>query len=185
MTQEKKILKESKNKKTTGSKATARKKTDKPKQVKALKEEIEKLKKNINDLNDKHLRTVAEFDNYKKRKDKEMVALIERANEQLCFSLLPVIDDFERSLNSDTKRKSYKSLKQGIDLIFQKLLIILKQQGVEQIEAEGKPFDPQLHEAILQVEENAKPPNIVVTEVLKGYRFKDKILRYAQVVVNK
>lgn len=182
----KKTVKESKNKKKPRSKTATRKKADNTtKQVKALKEEIEKFQKNLNELNDKYLRTVAEFDNYKKRKDKEFFEIVDRANEQFCSSLLPVIDDFERSLNSDTKRKSYKSLKQGVDLIYQKLLTIFKQQGIEPIEAVGSPFDPRLHEAILQVADEGKQSNVVVEEVLKGYRLKDKVLRYSQVIVNK
>jgi len=182
---DKKDIKESKTNKTAHSKTPARKKTSSTSKIKVLKKEIEKLTKAINELSDKYLRTVAEFDNYKKRKDKQLADIIERANEQFCFELLPVIDDFERSLNSDTKTKSYKSLKQGIELIFQKFITILKKQGIEPIESIGQPFDPELHEAIMQVEDQRKPSNAIVDEALKGYRLKDKVLRHSQVVVNK
>jgi len=176
-----------KNKKTVRSKATAKKKATEVKKVKELKEEVDRLKKDIDKLNDKYLRVVAEFDNYKKRKDKEIQEIFERANEQFCLELLPVIDDFERSLNSEsaTKRKSYKSLKHGIELIFQKFSAILKKQGIEPIDSVGQPFDPELHEAIMQVENKEEPSNLIVDEALKGYRLRDRVLRYSQVVVNK
>lgn len=172
-------------KQSARSKTSKRKKSTRTTQVKQLKQEIEKLRAELADINDKYLRTVAEFDNYKKRRGKEIVDIIERANEQFCLEILPVIDDFERSLNSAATRKSYKSLKQGVELIYQKLISVLKKQGVEPITAVGQNFDPELHEAIMQIEDKEKPSNLVVEEALKGYRLKDKVLRYSQVVVNK
>jgi len=173
-------------KKTTRSGATTTpKKQPRTSKLKELNSEIERLTQELNDLKDKYLRKAAEFDNYKKRKDKEILDILERATDQLCLELLPVIDDFERSLNTETKRKSYKSLREGIELIYKKFLAILKNQGIEPIEAVGQPFDPNLHDAIMQVEDQEKPSNIVVDEALKGYRRKDKVLRHSQVIVNK
>jgi len=177
--------KEVEAKKSTRSKSVAVKKTTRTSKINELNKEIEKLTNELNELKDKYLRTIAEFDNYKKRKDKELLGIIERANEQFCLELLPIIDDFERSLNSETKRKSFKSLKQGIEFIYQKFISVLKKQGIEAIEAIGQQFDPQLHEAVMQVEDTEKPSNTVVDEALKGYRLKKKVLRYSQVVVNK
>lgn len=153
--------------------------------IKELSKEVERLTNELNDLKDKYLRTVAEFDNYKRRRVKEILDIIERANEQFCLELLPVVDDFERSLNSETKSKSYKSLKQGTELIYQKLISVLKKQGIEAIVSIGQQFKPELHEAIMQIEDNEKPSNIVINEALKGYLLKDKVLRYSQVIVNK
>jgi molecular chaperone GrpE len=172
-------------KKTARYKPSSSKKTGRASKVNELKKEIEKLTNEVNGLKDKYLRTVAEFDNFKKRKDRELLDIIERANEQFCLELLPVIDDFERSLNSDMKRKSYKSLKQGIELIYQKLIAVLKKQGIEPIESIGQQFDPELHAAIMQVEDKEKPSNVIIDEALKGYRRREKVLRYSQVVVNK
>ena len=172
-------------KKSARSKTSKRKKTTGTSKIKELNREIQKLKIEQDEIKDKYLRTVAEFDNNKKRRGKEIIDIISRANEQFCLEILPVVDDFERSLNSEGKRKSYKLLKQGIELIYQKLISVLKNQGVEQIDAIGQNFDPVLHEAIMQIEDKQKPSNMVISEALKGYRIKDRVLRYSQVVVNK
>jgi len=180
-TQEGKIDK----KKSVRSKTDKKKKSSSTSTVKDLNKEIEKLKIELSETKDKYLRTVAEFENYKKRRGKEIIDIIDRANEQFCLDMLPIIDDFERSLNSEVKKKSYKSLKRGIELIYQKLMFVLKKQGIEPIAVMGHNFDPMLHEAIMQVEDKQKPSNIVVGEAIKGYRLKEKVLRYSQVVVNK
>ena len=173
------------SKKTKRSKSATLKQAEKTSKVKELTKEIEKLTVELNDFKDKYLRTAAEFENYKKRRGKEISDIIERANEQFCLEILPVIDDFERSLNSEMTKKSYKSLKQGIELIYQKLMAVLQKQGVEPIESIGRPFNPEMHEAIMQMEDKEKQSNVVIEEALKGYRLKDKVLRYSQVVVNK
>ncbi|UCE05868.1 MAG: nucleotide exchange factor GrpE, partial [bacterium] len=79
----------------------------------------------------------------------------------------------------------YKSLKQGVELIYQKVVSLLKKQGIEAIESIGQQFNPEFHSAIMQVEDKEKPSNVIVDEALKGYRLKEKVLRYSQVVVNK
>ena len=146
---------------------------------------IETLTSELNDLKDKYIRTIAEFDNFKKRKEREYYDVIERSNREFCLELLPIVDDFERSLNTGTAKKNYKSLRNGVELIFKKLLSALKKQGVEPIGAMGQLFDPQIHEAIFQVDDKEKPSNHIVEEVTKGYRYKDKVLRFSKVVVNK
>ncbi len=176
---------ESKTQKSTRFKSPKRKSQAGASKIRELNEEKEKLIAELNEVKDKYLRMVAEFDNYKKRRGKETADIIERANEQFCLELLPVIDDFERSLNSATQKKSTKSLKQGVELIYQKMLSVLKRQGVEPIESINQQFNPELHEAIMQIEDKEKAANIVVNEALKGYRLKGKVLRYSQVVVNK
>lgn len=184
MTEATKEQQRSGEKKEALRKQKARSKKSAP-QTSELNMKIEQLTSELNDLKDKYLRAMAEFDNYKKRKERDFVDIIERANRELCLELLPVIDDFERSLNLSSAKKTYKSLRNGIELIYQKFLAILKKQGVEPIEAIGQPFDPQLHEAIFQVADQAKPADSVVAEATKGYRFKDKVLRFSKVVVNK
>ncbi len=170
---------------STRSKAPKVKRLTSTSKIRELTKENEKLITELDEIKDKYLRTVAEFENYKKRRSKEIAEIIKRANEQFCMELLPVIDDFERSLNSGTQRKSNTSFKQGVELIYQKLLSVLKKQGVEPIESINHQFNPELHEAIMQIEDNEKPTNLVVNEALKGYLIKDKVLRYSQVVVNK
>lgn len=177
------VKKEAPKKQKRGSKTSSKKRASKTDE---LNKKIELLTSELDDLKDKYLRTIAEFDNYKKRKERDFNDKIERANRELCLELLPVVDDFERSLNTTgAVKKNYKSLRNGIELIFQKLLSALKKQGVEPIEAIGLAFDPQIHEAIFQVEDKEKPSNIIVDEATRGYRLKDKVLRFSKVVVNK
>ncbi len=161
------------------------KKARRTSKTKELEQEIERLKSEVDDYKDKYLRAVAEFENFKKRRNKEIIEIFDRATEQFCRELLPIVDDFERSLNTEPKRKSYKSLRQGIELIYQKLIATLKKQGVEPINSLGEQFNPELHEAIMQVDDRTQPSNTIVSEALKGYRLKDKVLRHAQVIVNK
>ncbi|HEX9974450.1 MAG TPA: nucleotide exchange factor GrpE [bacterium] len=188
MTEDTKVNKRAGEKKETSVKqkasSTKRAKKSIPK-TNELNAKIELLTSELNDLKDKYLRTIAEFNNFKKRKERDFVDVIERANREFCLELLPVLDDFGRSLNTSTAKKNYKSLRNGIELIFQKLSSALKRQGVEPIEAIGQPFDPQIHEAIFQVVDTEKPSNVVVDEATKGYRYKDKVLRFSKVVVNK
>jgi len=152
---------------------------------KKLNEKIEALSKELADLNDKYLRNIAEFDNYKKRKEREFKTIIENANHQIFLDLLPVIDDFERSLNSTEQQKNYALLKEGIELIYKKLYSVLEKQGLEPITAVDHAFDPEIHEALMQVEVKDKESKIVVEEALKGYRLRDRVLRHAKVIVNK
>lgn len=176
-----------KSKKASRSKTATKKSTKKSTQSDALKKENEKLKTELNELKDKYIRLVAEFDNYKKRSERDIGNIIQSANKELCLGLLPVLDDLERSLNSesDTKKKSSTSFKKGIELIYQKLMSTLKSQGVEPIEAVGKPFNPEYHEALMQMEDKDQPSNCVINEAEKGYLLKDKVLRYSKVIVNK
>ena len=140
------------------------------------------------EANDKYIRMAAEFNNFKKRSERDFANLIESANRNLFMELLPTIDDFERSLNSentDKTKKSYKSLKDGINLIYQKLISTLKKQGLEAIETVDTPFDPEFHEALMQIENKDKDSNIVLEEIQKGYLLKNKVIRHSRVVVNK
>ncbi|HDP99794.1 MAG TPA: nucleotide exchange factor GrpE [bacterium] len=153
--------------------------------IKQLEDTIERQQLELAEMNDKYLRIAAEIENFKKRKERESLIIIENAIRNLLLEVLPVIDDLERSLNTATKDKSYKSLKHGVELIHKKLLTALEKQGLSPIEAVDHPFDPELHEALMQVEREDKDQNIVVEEVLKGYRFGDKVIRHSKVVVNK
>ena len=184
-----KIINEDKKKKQTkkkgGEKKKVSKKLDQTGKEKKLKKEIDKLKTELIEINDKYLRIVAEFTNYKKRSEREFVNLIENANKRLFLELLPIIDDFERSLNSDSKKKGYKSLKEGAELIYQKLVSVLKKQGLEPLDSIDTPFDPEFHEALMQMENKDKDSNIVLEEILKGYRLKDKVIRHSKVIANK
>lgn len=154
------------------------------KQVEELTAQKETLEKQKKELNDKFLFLYSEFDNYKKRTNKEKLDLISTASEKVIVNLLPVIDDFERAIKANENLEDVQVLKDGFNLIYNKLIKLLKHFDVEEIEAVGTEFNTDFHEAITHFpapKEEDKGKVIDVTE--KGYKIKDKVIRYAKVVV--
>jgi molecular chaperone GrpE len=150
------------------------------------KKEVAELKQQIDELNDKYLRLVAEFDNYKKRNAKERIELFKTAGQDVIQSLLPVLDDFERALKQMETAKDIAAVKQGVTLIQEKLKSILESKGLNAIESMGKDFNVEEHEAITEIAAPAEEmKGKVVDEVEKGYRLYDKIIRFAKVIVGK
>ena len=148
--------------------------------------ELEKLKKEIQTLQEKYLRQVAEFDNFRKRTAREKVELMQTAGKDVIISLLPVIDDMDRAEKQMEGSQDVDLIKQGIHLIFQKFRNILQAKGLKQMQTIGEDFNPDLHEAITEIP--APSPDLkgkVVDELEKGYYLNDKILRFAKVVVGK
>jgi molecular chaperone GrpE len=162
---------------------TRKKDKDKSK-VQELEKEIEQLKAEKAELNDRFLRLFSEFDNYKKRVSKEKLDLISTASEKVLVSLLPVIDDFERAIAANEKADNIDSIKEGFNLIYNKLVQMMKRFDVEEIQAKGEEFNTDFHEAVTHFpaqKEEDKGKVMDVTE--KGYKLKDKVIRYAKVVV--
>lgn len=153
--------------------------------LKQLTEKIAALEKENAELKDRFLRKVAEFDNYKKRTEAEIANLALTANADFIKELLPVFDDFERSLEAAKGSEDFKTFFQGVELIYKNLMKVLEKRGVKPMQSVGEPFDPEKHEALLQVENKDFPPGTVVEEHLKGYMLHDKVLRHSQVLVNK
>ena len=146
--------------------------------------ELDKLKSEAADWKDKYVRLYAEFENYRQRTSKEKIALISTASEGLVKELLPVIDDFELSQKALEESDDIASLKEGIDLVYQKFIKTLNQQGLKAMESVGKPFDAELQEAITQFPApTPEQKGMVIDEVEKGYLLKDKTIRYAKVVI--
>ncbi len=160
-------------------------KTEKKKTASAKDKEIQKLKKEIEELKDKYLRQVAEFENFRKRKERELEEFWRKANADLILKLLPILDDIERSLESARRDQNFEALVEGIEMIYKTFLKVLEAEGVTPISAVGQEFDPEYHEALMQVEKEDVPPNTVVEEHQKGYLIGDKILRPAKVIVSK
>ncbi len=160
-------------------------KTEKKKTTSAKDKEIQKLKKEIEELKDKYLRQVAEFENFRKRKEREMEEFWRKANADLILKLLPILDDIERSLESARRDQNFEALVEGIEMIYKTFLKVLEAEGVTPISAVGQEFDPEYHEALMQVEKEDVPPNTVVEEHQKGYLIGNKILRPAKVIVSK
>ncbi|MFB6305633.1 MAG: nucleotide exchange factor GrpE, partial [Flavobacteriales bacterium] len=149
---------------------------------------INDMEKKIENLNDKYLRLFSEFDNYKKRTNKEKQDIIKNAGADIIRELLPVLDDFDRALESneltDEDDEQVKKIKEGYKLIYQKFKNTLEQRGVKEMKAEGEEFDSELHEAMTKMPAPSKDMKGKVVEVAqKGYYLNDKVLRHAKVVV--
>ncbi len=147
-------------------------------------DEITLLKKMWEELNDKHLRLQAEFDNYRRRTLKEKMELTKSAGESLLVNLLPVMDDFERALSHVDDAKDMESLKEGFLLIHNKFSDFLKQNNVKAIETENKELDTDLHEAITKIPAPTEElKGKIVDCVQKGYTLNDKVIRFSKVVM--
>ncbi|WP_067727366.1 nucleotide exchange factor GrpE [Oceanobacillus damuensis] len=150
----------------------------------AAEKEIQALKEEKDEIYNRLLRLQAEFDNFKKRSQKEKEAARKYKSEDLITELLPAIDNFDRALQVEVTEAN-ASLFDGITMVYRQLQDALKSQGVELIETEGKTFDPTVHHAVMQVEDDGIAPNTVVEELQKGYMLKDRVVRPAMVKVNK
>jgi molecular chaperone GrpE len=140
----------------------------------------------LNEINDKYLRLYSEFDNYRKRTIKERADIIKTAAEDVLKAILPVIDDFERAIRANENVDDAKAIREGVQLIYNKLKNIAQQKGLVAFESKGAGFDPDLMEAITHIPASSEEEkNIVVDEVEKGYKLGDKVIRYAKVVVAK
>lgn len=146
---------------------------------------IKELEEKINELNDKYLRLYSEFENYRKRTQKEKLDLIKTAGEEIILELLPVIDDFDRAEKSFEEAKELEPIKEGVKLIHHKILNILKSKGLKEIESSvGKELDIEKHEAITQIPApNEEQKGKIIDEVEKGYELNGKVIRYTKVVV--
>lgn len=146
--------------------------------------EIEELNQKCADLTDKNLRLMAEFDNYRKRTLKEKSELIKTASENLLVNMLPLIDDFERAMNAMEQSEDVQAIKEGIDLIYSKFIVFLKQQGVTEIVTPNQVFDTDKHEAITTIPAPSEDlKGKIVDCVSKGYTLNEKVIRYSKVVV--
>lgn len=144
------------------------------------------VEREYQDLKDKYIRLVAEFDNYRKRTLKEKVDLMSTASKDVIKALLPVLDDFDRAKKSSETEGSSEVFSEGVQLVYHKLYKILEGQGLKAMDSNGLPFDPDQHEAITEIP--APTPEMkgkVVDTIEKGYFLKDTIIRYAKVVVGK
>ena len=155
------------------------------KEFKEQQKELESIDKEADQYLDYLKRLKAEFDNYKKRNLKEQGRKITLFSEDLIKQFLPIVDDLERALEMVRGKEDITNFVQGVEIIFNQLKSTLEKQGLEQIRAKGEPFDPYLHEAIMKVELDEYPDNIIVEEMRKGYKLKDRVLRPTMVKVNK
>ena len=144
----------------------------------------ELLKQEVSLANDKYLRLYAEFDNFRRRTQKERAELLQSAGKDVIVSLLPVLDDFDRALRHMDNASDVNAVKEGVGLIQQKFKNILGQKGLKEMQSVGTAFDPELHEAITNIPAPSdKEKGKVLDEVEKGYYLNDKVARHAKVVV--
>lgn len=147
--------------------------------------EIESLKSQLNESKDRYVRLMAEFDNYRRRTAKEQLDIIETANAKLLEKLSEVLDNFERASHPDNnKQKDYDSFAKGIQMIHDQFAKILSDAGLEQLDPVGEPFDPNIHEALMNQPSDTVPESHVVQVFQKGYRLKNKLLKTAKVIVS-
>ena len=146
--------------------------------------EVNEWEAKFNTLNDSHLRLMADFDNYRKRTIKEKADLIKNAGERIICDFLPIVDNFERALESMKTAEDVEAVRQGVELIYNQVMSMMKANGVAMIETKEAPFDTEFHEAITTIP--APTPELkdkIVDCTTKGYMMNDKVIRHAKVVV--
>ena len=174
---EEKEAKASETDKETEKSEDAGKKEKAPEKKKDPKDE------KIDELNDKLRRSMAEFDNYRKRTDKEKSAMYEIGAKDVIEKILPIVDNFERGLNTIPEDAKGTAFAEGMEKIYKQFVKTLDDLGVKPIEAVGKPFDPNFHIAVMHVEDDNYEENVIVEEMQKGYMYKDQVLRFSMVKV--
>ncbi len=150
------------------------------KELEELKAELEKLKKEKDELNDRYLRTLAEYDNFRKRSQREKDAVYGDATADAVTKLLPILDSFDRAANYECPDAEYKK---GIDLIGNSIKEAFDQLGIKEIPAMGEQFDPNKHNAVMHIDNPAYEENIITDVYRKGYTLGDKVIRFSMVVV--
>jgi len=149
-------------------------------QIAALTAERDQLAGEKAELTDRLLRTMADFENFRRRADRDRSEFIQYSAMETVRDLLPILDDFRRAMQAETADRDYAK---GVELIYQRLSDTLRKLGLEPIEAAGKPFDPNVHQAVDRVESEELPDQTVLEEYQSGYNFKGKLLRPAMVKV--
>lgn len=143
----------------------------------------DKKDEQIEELTDRLKRSMAEFDNYRKRTEKEKAAMYEIGAKDIIEKLLPVVDNFERGLAAIPEAEEKSAFAEGMDKIYKQLIKMLEDAGVKPIESVGQPFDPNFHNAVMHVEDEAFGENIVAEEFQKGYLYRDSVVRHSMVKV--
>ena len=168
----------------SGTEPSAEAAAEQPAEAAAEVDPTEALKQQLADANDRNLRLMAEFDNFRRRSAKEQLELIETANGKLLEKLSEVQDNFERAFASENKAKDLEAFEKGMQMIYNQFAKILTDAGLEQIDPTGAEFDPNMHEALMQQPSETVPEGHVVTVFQKGYKLKNKILKTAKVIVS-
>ena len=137
----------------------------------------------IEELTDRLKRTMAEFDNFRKRTEKEKAAMFEMGAKDVIEKILPVVDNFERGLAALPEEEKESSFAKGMEMIYKQLMKNLEDMGVKPIEAVGQPFDPNFHNAVMHIDDENLGENVVAAELQKGYMYRDSVVRHSMVQV--
>lgn len=169
--------------KKADKKATPASKKKHEDEIKKLEKEKEELNEKLKEMEMKYLRALADLENYKKFSTKEYARLLESTKKEIFLSLLNVVDNFERAIKHASNKEDpfYK----GVEMIYKSLVKLLEDYGVKSFESVGKAFDHNFHDAVEFIIDNDKPEHTIVEEQMKGYTYKDEVLRHARVVVTK
>ena len=187
MSKEKDELKEELNENTSEETSSNEEKAEQNEindEIINFEEKVQSLENEVNKFKELALRKAAEFENYKRRTENDQLNLIKYAAESLIIKLLPTVDDLERSLAHMTDETDVNKIKEGIQLIYNKFMKTLNEQGVEKLDSVGKPFDVDYHEAVMQRPDDSVPLHTVLEELETGYKFKDRVIRHAKVIVS-
>ncbi|TFB25125.1 nucleotide exchange factor GrpE [Filobacillus milosensis] len=147
-------------------------------------QQIETLEQEKQDIQNKLLRTQADFDNFRRRTQKEKENDLKYKSQELVSEILPALDNFERALQTEVDDEGAQSFVDGVKMVYNQLHQALDKVGVEEIQAKNEQFDPNLHQAVMQVQEEGYESNQIVEVLQKGYRLKDRVIRPAMVKVN-
>lgn len=159
------------------------KKEDKKHFGKKKDKKVEKLEEKLAELEDKRVRQLAEFENFRKRSEKEKSQMFEVGAKTVIEKMLPVIDNFERGLQAVPEEEKDTSFVQGVELVYKQLLTAFEELGVTPIEAVGKEFDPNLHNAVMMVDDEELESGTVAEEMQKGYLYRETVVRHSMVKV--
>ena len=143
----------------------------------------EKLKEELDEMTDKYTRLFAEFQNFRSRNEKEKIQNYEMGEKNIIEKLLPIVDNFERGIEALSEEELKSPVGEGMNLIYKQLTDALKDMGVEEIEAQGKEFDPELHNAVMHEENDEYDENVIIEVLQKGYKFHDTVIRHSLVKV--
>ena len=178
---EKAVSEEKETKETAASEKENKETSEKEEKASEKKKDLKDEK--IDELNDKLKRSMAEFDNYRKRTDKEKSAMYEIGAKDVIEKILPIVDNFERGLAMVPEDKKEDPFVDGMNRIYKQLMTELENIGVKPIEAVGQEFDPNLHNAVMQVESDEYESGVVAQELQKGYMYRDSVVRHSMVQV--
>ncbi len=162
--------------------------TEAEENIEAEEEEVEVIDKDpkdklIDELNDKYMRTFAEFDNFRKRSEKEKAAMFELGAKSIIEKILPVIDNFERGFLTVEEEDKEDAFVKGMDMVYKQMVSTLEEAGVKAIDAVGQQFDPNLHNAVMHIDDDSFGENEVAEEFQKGYTYRESVVRHSMVKV--